>query len=130
MQKLYSVEREAPEQNLSVEDRYALRQAKTLPVIEELENWLLSERLQALPKSAIGKAIFYLIPRAYKIAMYMTDGKLEIDNKFAENLIRPVALGRKNGPKMRFYLQFICLPAAMPTLNGQLLCIVCWLVAN
>jgi transposase len=96
MQELYSVEREAREQNLSAEDRYALRQAKARPVMEELENWLLTERLQVLPKSAIGKAIFYLIPRLYKIAMYIEDGRLEIDNNLVENLIRPVALGRKN----------------------------------
>lgn len=96
MQKLYAVEREAREKNLSAEDRYALRQAKARPVIEELENWLLTERLQVLPKSAIGKAIFYLIPRFYKIAMYIEDGRLEIDNNLTENLIRPVALGRKN----------------------------------
>lgn len=96
MQQLYAVEREAQEQNLSAEDRYALRQAKALPVMEQLENWLLTERLEVLPKSAIGKAIFYLIPRFYKIAMYLEEGRLEIDNNLAENLIRPVALGRKN----------------------------------
>lgn len=96
IQQLYAVERQAREQNLGAEDRYALRQAKARPVMEELENWLLSERLQVLPKSAIGKAIFYLIPRFYKMAMYIEDGRLEIDNNLAENLIRPVALGRKN----------------------------------
>jgi len=96
MQQLYALEREAREQNLSAEERYGLRQAKALPVMEELENWLLAERLQVLPKSAIGKAIAYLIPRFNKIAMYLEDGRLEIDNNLAENLIRPVALGRKN----------------------------------
>jgi hypothetical protein len=28
--------------------------------------------------------------------MYLEDGRLEIDNNLAENIIRPVALGRKN----------------------------------
>lgn len=28
--------------------------------------------------------------------MYLEDGRLEIDNNLVENLIRPVALGRKN----------------------------------
>lgn len=96
MQQLYAIEREAREQNLSIENRYALRQEKARPRMEQLENWLLEERLQVLPKSAIGKAIFYLIPRFNKIAMYLEDGRLEIDNNLAENLIRPVALGRKN----------------------------------
>lgn len=96
MQELYAIEREAREQHLSAEDRYILRQAKALPVMEQLENWLLTERLQVLPKSAIGKAIFYLIPRFNKIAMYLEEGRLEVDNNLVENLIRPVALGRKN----------------------------------
>jgi transposase len=96
MQRLYAIERDAREQNLSEEDRYTLRQAKALPIMEQLENWLLSERLEVLPKSAIGKAIFYLIPRFNKIAMYIEDGRLEVDNNLVENLIRPVALERKN----------------------------------
>jgi hypothetical protein len=96
MQELYAIEREAREKNLSAEDRYALRRAKALPVMEQLENWLLTERLQVLPKSAIGKAIFYLILRFNKIAMYLEDGRLEIDNNLVANAIRPVALGRKN----------------------------------
>jgi hypothetical protein len=96
MQELYALEGEAGEQNLGAEDCYALRQAKARPVMEELENWLLTEGLQVLPKSAIGKAIFYLIPRFYRIAMYIEDGRLEIDNNLTQKLIRPVALGRKN----------------------------------
>jgi hypothetical protein len=96
MQQLYAIEREAREQNLSAEDCYALRQTKALPVMEQLENWLLTDCLQVLPKSAISKAIFYLIPRFNKIAMYIADGRLEVDNNIVENLIRPVALGRKN----------------------------------
>jgi transposase len=96
MQQLYALERQAREQHLSAGQRYALRQTQARPVMEALENWLLTERLLVLPKSAIGKAVFYLIPRFNKIAMYLEDGRLEIDNNLVENLIRPVALGRKN----------------------------------
>lgn len=49
-----------------------------------------------LPKSAIGKAIYYLVARYNKIYLYLEDGRLEIDNNLIENSIRPVALGRKN----------------------------------
>jgi hypothetical protein len=38
MQGLYALEREAREQNLSAEDRYALPKAKARSVMEELEN--------------------------------------------------------------------------------------------
>jgi len=49
-----------------------------------------------LPKSPLGKALAYCIPRWDYLMNYLHDGSLEIDNNFAENAIRPIALGRKN----------------------------------
>jgi hypothetical protein len=43
IQALYAVERQAREQNLSVQDRYLLRQQKARPVMEELETYILKE---------------------------------------------------------------------------------------
>ncbi len=96
MQQLYALEREAREKNLSVEDRYLLRQRKARPVMDLLGEWLVEEHGKVLPKSAIGKAVNYLIARYNKIYLYLEDGRLEIDNNLIENSIRPVALGRKN----------------------------------
>jgi transposase len=96
MQALYALEREAREKNLSVEDRYLLRQRKARPVMDLLGEWLVEEHGKVLPKSAIGKAVNYLIARYNKIYLYLEDGRLEIDNNLIENSIRPVALGRKN----------------------------------
>ena len=61
-----------------------------------LGEWLVEEHSNVLPKSAIGKAIYYLVARYNKIYLYLEDGRLEIDNNLIENAIRPVALGRKN----------------------------------
>ncbi len=96
MQALYAVEREAREKNLSAEDRYLLRQRKARPVMDLLGEWVVAEYGVVLPKSAIGKAIYYLVARYNKIYLYLEDGRLEIDNNPVENSIRPVALGRKN----------------------------------
>ena len=96
IQQLYAVEREAREQHLAPEDRYVLRQQKSRPVMDALGQWLVDEYPQVLPKSAIGKAFYYLIGRYNKIYLYLQDGRLEIDNNLIENSIRPVALGRKN----------------------------------
>ncbi len=96
MQALYAVEREAREKALCVEDRYLLRQQKARPVMDLLGEWLVEEHSKVLPKSAIGKAIYYLVARYNKIYLYLEDGRLEIDNNPVENSIRPVALGRKN----------------------------------
>jgi len=96
IQQLYAVEREAREQNLDPEDRYSLRQEKSVPVMDALGQWLVNEYPTVLPKSKIGKAFYYLIGRYNKIYIYLQDGRLEIDNNLIENSIRPVALGRKN----------------------------------
>ncbi|MDF9799228.1 transposase [Catalinimonas alkaloidigena] len=96
IQQLYAVEREAREQNLDPEDRYSLRQEKSVPVMDALGQWLVNEYPTVLPKSKIGKAFYYLIARYNKIYIYLQDGRLEVDNNLIENSIRPVALGRKN----------------------------------
>lgn len=96
IQELYAVERQAREKNLSAQDRYLLRREKSCPVMDQLGEWLVKEYAQVLPKSAIGKAIYYLVARYNKIYMYLEDGRLEADNNLIENAIRPVALGRKN----------------------------------
>jgi hypothetical protein len=96
MQALYAVEREAREKNLSAQDRYLLRQQKARPAMDLFGEWLVAEHAKVLPKSAIGKAIYYLVARYNKIYLYLEDGRLEIDNNLIENSIRPVALGRKN----------------------------------
>lgn len=95
-QKLYDMEREAKEQNLSAQQRHTLRLEKSLPVLNELGKWMGDTYKTVLPKSAIGKAIAYCIPRWDYLMNYLHDGSLEIDNNLAENAIRPVALGRKN----------------------------------
>ena len=38
----------------------------------------------------------YGITRLKRLAVYLADGRLEIDNNVAERAIRPLALGRKN----------------------------------
>jgi hypothetical protein len=105
MQELYVVEREAREEKLSTQDRHLLRQEKSRAIMDQIGEWLVEEHTKVLPKSAIGKAISYLVARYNKLSLYLEDGRLEIDNNLIENSIRPVALGRKNGPKMKFYLR-------------------------
>jgi transposase len=96
LQALYALERQAREAQMSFEARHALRQEYALPVLAEIKAWLGQQCTQVLPKSAIGKAIGYMLGQWPKLAKYTNDGRLEIDNNLVENAIRPVALGRKN----------------------------------
>lgn len=96
IQKLYAVEKYCRENNLSVYDRLDLRQEKSVPVLQELYQWLKEAAVKVTPTSAIGKAIAYALPRWERLMLYAHDGRLEIDNNLVENSIRPIAVGRKN----------------------------------
>jgi transposase len=100
IQKLYQVERQAREQGLNSEERYQLRQQESLPLMQDLKEWLIEHapkaNLKVLPGSKIGKAISYALGMWGRLERYLEDGKFEIDNNWVENSIRPVAVGRKN----------------------------------
>jgi transposase len=92
--RLYDVEREA--KSLSTEARSALRQERSLPVLAEFHTWLTALAGRVLPKSPMGHAIHYVLPRWEGLTRYCDDGALAIDNNLAERTLRPCAIGRKN----------------------------------
>ena len=89
--RLYDVEREA--KLLSVAARQILRQERSLPVLAEFHTWLTALAARVLPKSPVGQAIHYVLPRWGGLTRYCEDGALAIDN---ERTLRPCAIGRKN----------------------------------
>ena len=96
LQELYEIEKIAREQKFTHEQRLAVRQEKSVPILNQIKIWQTENQLQVLPKSPIGKAISYMHQRWDKLILFASDGMLEIDNNLVENAIRPVALGRKN----------------------------------
>ena len=96
IQDLYKTEAFARDNHYSHEERYNLRQREAVPILDEIKAWLDTEALQVLPKSAMGKAIGYMLGRWKYLKRYVDNGRFEIDNNLVENAIRPVALGRKN----------------------------------
>ena len=96
MQKLYALERQGKESELSDDELYQLRQKEAIPVLNDLKQWMLENYKAVLPQSAIGQAIYYSLQRWDKLSIYTTDARLRIDNNLVENAIRPVAIGRKN----------------------------------
>jgi hypothetical protein len=93
--KLYEVETHCRDRQLSTNDKKSYRLDHALPVLEAFSTWL-KENYQVLPKSIMGKAMAYTMTRWEQLSNYLMDGMLEIDNNKIENVIRPVALGRKN----------------------------------
>lgn len=94
IQLLYDVEREA--RNATREQRRELRQAKSRPILEDIKNYLRTEKPKVLPKSPMGVAIDYTLSNWEALVRYTEDGDLEIDNNAAERSLRPIVVGRNN----------------------------------
>lgn len=62
----------------------------------QLKEWVQTEAIKVLPKSAIGTALAYHQGQMNKILAILENGEFEPDNNLIENKIRPLALGRKN----------------------------------
>lgn len=93
---LYAVETEVKEKGLVGAERAAYRQEHAGPVLEAFATWLAHEVPRALPKSKIGEAFTYASNQWPSLVRYVADGRLAIDNGPAEQVIRPLAVGRRN----------------------------------
>jgi len=94
VQKLYAIETAIKDK--PPDQRLAIRQQQSQPVIDKLRMWLDKSLLQVPPKTTLGKALYYLQSQWDRLVAYVDDGAAPIDNNFAENCIRPFAVGRKN----------------------------------
>uniref|UniRef100_UPI0009A9F40B IS66 family transposase n=1 Tax=Salmonella enterica TaxID=28901 RepID=UPI0009A9F40B len=94
IRKLYRCERRLklakPHQGIKYRRRYAT------PVLSTFRRWLDDELPRTPPGSRLHKAITYALSRWTALARYAQDIRLPLDNNRAENVIRPVAVGRKN----------------------------------
>jgi transposase len=94
-QQLYDIE--ARGKTLSDDERRSLRQREAAPVWESLGEWLQSKAaVDVLPKSKLAEALGYLRNHLDPLRMYLSDGRLPIDNNEVEQLMKQVAIGRKN----------------------------------
>jgi len=100
IQKLYRVETEARDAQMSAETRSALRLQQSQPILASIKARLDADRNRAsiLPSSPLGKAIEYTLGRWEALVRYAVtgNGEVEIDNNWVENAIRPTAIGKKN----------------------------------
>ena len=94
MGELYALEAEGKE--LNVPARKRLRQTHAMPKLAELRAWLIQTRMTVAEGSGTARAMDYTLKRWEALARYAAEGHLPIDNNPVENVIRPIALGRKN----------------------------------
>ncbi len=85
---------------MSCAERLQLRQSESQPIWDEIALWLEKVKLRAtnviLPKSDFGKAIQYVRNHLAELRCYLKDSSLPMDNNLTEQLMKQVAIGRKN----------------------------------
>ena len=91
--KLYAIERQI--KDLSVAERYRIRQASSLPRLEAFKAWLDANVGRVMKGGLTRKAMEYTLNQWPTLIGYCKRGDLHISNVLAENAIRPFAVGRK-----------------------------------
>src|SRR5216684_2753242 len=91
---LYAIEEEI--RGRSAEERRAVRNARSRPLLESLKQWFEETLGKLSRKSDTTKAIRYALGCWDALLRFCDDGHLEIDNNAAERSLRTVVLGRKN----------------------------------
>lgn len=85
---------------LSAEQLLELRQAEAKPIWETIETWLEDVKSRTkdviLPKSDFAKALQYIRNHFTELTLYLGDPCIPFDNNETEQLMKQVAVGRKN----------------------------------
>src|SRR4051794_9312066 len=92
--ELYKVEAEV--RGRPAEERRAIRQERSKPLVEALHAWLTVQLARVSGKSGLAEAIRYALRHWQGLVLFLEDGRLELDTNTVERAIRPIALGRKN----------------------------------
>lgn len=95
MNQLYDIERRALQ--WSDEARGELRAKESRMILDRLKEWLDGPVAgSVLPASKLGGAFNYIRNHWDALCVYVTDGRLPIDNNQVERLMKRIAIGRKN----------------------------------
>jgi transposase len=80
----------------SPEERLALRQAHSRPLMDRLHQWMGETLAKEPPQNKLAKAIQYGANRWEALTRFLDDGRLPPDNNASERALRSIATGRKN----------------------------------
>jgi len=87
---------EADIRGISPGQRLSARQTRATPLVAAFGEWLQTQRCKVSVKSRLGEKLTYIHNQWEGLQTFLTDGRVEIDSNRVENLIRPIALNRKN----------------------------------
>jgi transposase len=94
--RLYRVEHLADARGLAPDERLALRQARSTPIVDRVLRWAALTRKHEPPSSDLARAAGYLVNHHRALSRFLEDGRLAPDNNVCESQLRDIALGRKN----------------------------------
>lgn len=60
--------------------RLAVRQARSTPLVADMQAWLVHHRARVATKSPLGEALAYIAKYWDGLKLFLTDGRIEIDN--------------------------------------------------
>ncbi len=78
------------------DERLAYRQKYAHSTADVLHQWMAKQRVRVSEGSATARALDYSVRRWTALTRYVDDDQVPINNNWAENQIRPIAVGRKN----------------------------------
>lgn len=91
---LYQIEQDI--RGLSAEARLQACQDHSAPLITSFETWLMANRARVSSKAPLGEALKYIARYWDGLCLFLTNGRVELDNNAVERSIRPIARNRKN----------------------------------
>ncbi|UPT88751.1 IS66 family transposase [Bradyrhizobium barranii subsp. apii] len=91
---LFEIER--PINGCSADERRAVRQQQSKPLLDDMHAWLLRKRETLSRSSEVLKPINYMRRRWEGFARFLDDGRICLTNNCAERALRGIALGRRN----------------------------------
>lgn len=91
---LFDIEREI--NGLSPAQRHAVRQERSVPLVTELERWMIETRDKLSSGHDLTKAFNYMLRRWSSFTRFLDDGRICLSNNAAERALRGIALGRKS----------------------------------
>jgi transposase len=94
-QKIYRIEREAKQLNLTSGGKKEFRIARMQPLFDKFYEWLNTESPTTLRQSPLGVAFNYALKHWDGLVRFFEDGRLEIDNNSTEQLIKYLVMTRK-----------------------------------
>ena len=91
---LFAIERSI--NGKSAEERLAVRQASSRPLVDALESYLREQVTKLSRGHDLAKAIQYMLKRWPAFTLFLDDGRVCLSNNAAERGLRGIALGRKS----------------------------------